>query len=87
MDDGGIVLFLDAPVVRDPGLCVFAELDRAVAVGRLGGDDFHDELHGFGGVPGAVGVVGQIRQQEVRLGAVPGIERIVISRSTSTRRA
>jgi hypothetical protein len=67
VDDRGAAFVLDAPVVRDAGLRVLAQLDRAVAVRGLGLDDLDDESHFVRREPGAVsGVVGRRQQLALR---------------------
>lgn len=55
VDDGNPVL-LDAPVVRDPGLRVFAEHDRAVAASGFRGDGLDGQSHFVRGEQGAHGL-------------------------------
>ncbi len=74
MGDGRVVLVFDAPVMADSSLRVFAQLDRAVAVCGLRGDDFHDEQDVLRCVAGAVGIIRRSGHKKIRLGAIALVE-------------
>jgi hypothetical protein len=84
VDDGSAAFVLDAPVVRDAGLRVLAELDRAVPVRGLWRNDLDDERYLVRCEPGAVAVVvGRCRQQ-IRFGRFRSSSFMVISRPNLT---